>query len=371
MAQRAHGMAFRGKGVIMFCPHCNASVADGSKFCPSCGKPLETPEASPQTGQTPQYGQPLETSTPATAPVEPTAVIPPVGAASQANAAGTPTTPTPGYTPPGTVPPAATEPWYGKTWVIILFLIFFWPVGLILMWMKTCKWEKAVKVVVTVLFAVYVAASIFFVTSMMSSLTNLAATSATQSAVTSTQPSTNSGSSSDNKDSGSSSNSGSSNSGSSNSGNSGSSGSGSSGSSSSSSAINYSNTRYGYSCTLPAGFTLLSESANGDGATYFNSQYNMTVKVFGFNNTDGMDGSQLEESWWNGSTSASTQNIDNLWMFYQYDSTKEYVYAAYVGTGSIVEVDIDFPLQSDNTDEMDIASEIMVSLTPGDLTVAH
>ncbi len=275
------------------------------------------------------------------------------------------------------MPPKPESPWYGKTWVIILFLIFIWPVGIILMWMKSCTWEKAIKIVVSVLYALSIAASIFFVTSIIGAFTNYAANVNAQNAITSTQPGTSSNGSNSGKDSGGSSNpgneGGSSNSG--NSGNSGSSGgssgSGNSGTGTDSAAINYANTRFGYSCTLPAGFTLLSESANGDGATYFNSQYNMTVKVFGFNNTDGMDGSQLEESWWNGSTSASTQNLDNLWLLYQYDNSKEYVYAAYVGEGSIVEVDIDFPLQSDNTEEMDIAAEITISLTPGDLTVAH
>ncbi|MBZ9691651.1 hypothetical protein [Clostridium sp. M14] len=49
--------------------------------------------------------------------------------------------------------------WYEKTWVIILFLIFFFPVGLYLMW-KYSKWNKAVKVVLTIFFALVIIGNI-------------------------------------------------------------------------------------------------------------------------------------------------------------------------------------------------------------------
>ncbi len=44
--------------------------------------------------------------------------------------------------------------WYEQTWVIVLFLIFFWPVGLFLMW-RFADWKKAVKTIVTVVISAY------------------------------------------------------------------------------------------------------------------------------------------------------------------------------------------------------------------------
>jgi hypothetical protein len=44
-----------------------------------------------------------------------------------------------------------THPWYTHTWVIILSLIIFFPIGLILMW-KYARWSTKVKVIVTAIF---------------------------------------------------------------------------------------------------------------------------------------------------------------------------------------------------------------------------
>ena len=44
---------------------------------------------------------------------------------------------------------------YEKNWFIILMLVLFFPVGLFLMW-KNAKWHKAVKIIISVLFAVMV-----------------------------------------------------------------------------------------------------------------------------------------------------------------------------------------------------------------------
>jgi hypothetical protein len=41
--------------------------------------------------------------------------------------------------------------WYQKTWIVILFLFLFFPLGLFLMW-KYTKWSKKVKWVLTVIF---------------------------------------------------------------------------------------------------------------------------------------------------------------------------------------------------------------------------
>jgi len=44
--------------------------------------------------------------------------------------------------------------WYQKTWVIILFLFFFAPVGIILMWLCKKKWNKNLKIILSAIFAI-------------------------------------------------------------------------------------------------------------------------------------------------------------------------------------------------------------------------
>lgn len=48
--------------------------------------------------------------------------------------------------------------WYTKTWVVILLLILFWPIGLFLMWRYKKDWDKVLKIIITVLF---IAAALF------------------------------------------------------------------------------------------------------------------------------------------------------------------------------------------------------------------
>ncbi len=48
-----------------------------------------------------------------------------------------------------------THPWYTKTWVVILALWLFFPVGLYLMWRFT-RWEVWVKTVVSVIISLFV-----------------------------------------------------------------------------------------------------------------------------------------------------------------------------------------------------------------------
>lgn len=45
--------------------------------------------------------------------------------------------------------------WYEKNWAIILFLILFFPVGIFLMW-KYSNWNKILKIVISVVFALIV-----------------------------------------------------------------------------------------------------------------------------------------------------------------------------------------------------------------------
>lgn len=42
---------------------------------------------------------------------------------------------------------------YQKAWFIILFLIVFWPIGVILMW-KFANWNKIVKIIISVILAI-------------------------------------------------------------------------------------------------------------------------------------------------------------------------------------------------------------------------
>lgn len=48
------------------------------------------------------------------------------------------------------------EKWYQKSWVVVLFLLFIWPVGLFLMWKYKRNWTKIAKIIITVLIALCV-----------------------------------------------------------------------------------------------------------------------------------------------------------------------------------------------------------------------
>lgn len=47
--------------------------------------------------------------------------------------------------------PHQKEKWYQKSWVVILFLLFIWPVGLFLMWKYKNNWTKIAKIIITIL----------------------------------------------------------------------------------------------------------------------------------------------------------------------------------------------------------------------------
>ncbi|WP_079441708.1 hypothetical protein [Clostridium chromiireducens] len=48
-----------------------------------------------------------------------------------------------------------TQKWYEKNLIIILFLILFFPIGLLLMW-KYSKWDVAIKIVILIFFGLFV-----------------------------------------------------------------------------------------------------------------------------------------------------------------------------------------------------------------------
>lgn len=53
--------------------------------------------------------------------------------------------------PGGSLTPPQKPKWYTGTAAVVLFLIFFWPVGLFLMWRYKKNWNKIVKIVLTLL----------------------------------------------------------------------------------------------------------------------------------------------------------------------------------------------------------------------------
>jgi glucan phosphoethanolaminetransferase (alkaline phosphatase superfamily) len=64
----------------------------------------------------------------------------------------------------------APKKWYGETLWVVLFLLVIWPVGLVLMWLKTCTWPTIVKVVVTIVLVVFLVVWYNMVSATMSSL---------------------------------------------------------------------------------------------------------------------------------------------------------------------------------------------------------
>lgn len=73
------------------------------------------------------------------------------------------------------------QKWYEKNLAIILLLIFFFPVGLFLMW-KYSKWNKVAKIVISIFFG------IVLISNMGSKKTNQTATTKTDTAIVQEQP---------------------------------------------------------------------------------------------------------------------------------------------------------------------------------------
>lgn len=104
----------------------------------------------------------------------------------------------------------------------MLFLLFFWPVGIVLMWMKSCTWSKAVKAIVSVVLVALIAWNVSVVLNTLNSVNSAITSSSSPSVVDRLDNGSQSGSSSSGSNSGSSgSSSGSSGSGSSSSSDSG------------------------------------------------------------------------------------------------------------------------------------------------------
>ncbi len=159
----------------MNCPNCGTRNDPAALYCTNCGYALREPANSahnskytnentgfrqtsaqnpgqqppPPAGYNPYYtGNAQQTQPP-----------PAYGNYQQPPAGGYGQQPLPYGQQPYGQPPYGQQPygqpyppvkkWYEKSWVIILFLIFFWPVGVFLMW-RYAPWSKLAKIIITV-----------------------------------------------------------------------------------------------------------------------------------------------------------------------------------------------------------------------------
>lgn len=133
----------------------------------------------------------------------------------------------------------------------------------------------------------------------------------------------------------------------------------------------YTNALFGYQVDIPEGFTVGAEADNGASIVLDNSSLSMTANVTGYNNTDNLDADAVLASLWNGSEDSIARAEGNRVIIYQHDSEYEYFYWVNIGSGSINQMKIQYPLQDDNRDELDAAQLLMQGFVPGDLSLAH
>lgn len=133
----------------------------------------------------------------------------------------------------------------------------------------------------------------------------------------------------------------------------------------------YTNAVFGYQLDVPEGFVLGSEVDNGAGVILTNSSLRMVANVTGYNNVDNLDADAVMNSLWNGSEDSIARAEGNRVIIYQYDDEYEYFYWVNIGPGSINQMEIRYPLQDDNRDELDAAQLLMQGFIPGDLNTAH
>lgn len=133
----------------------------------------------------------------------------------------------------------------------------------------------------------------------------------------------------------------------------------------------YANALFGYQLDVPEGFVVGSEVDNGAGVVLTNSGLRMTVNATGYNNVDNLDADAILASLWNGSEDSIARAEGNRVVIYQYDDDYEYFYWVNIGPGSINQMEIRYPLQEDNRDELDAAQLLMQGFIPGNLDAAH
>ena len=132
------------------CQSCGEAIGASARFCGACG--AEQIEQATESSSTPaaRYcsacgaGLPSDSSfcTECGARVEEVPAAPAPSAAGAASRRS----------------PQPTQPWYTKTWAAVVALLFFFPLGLFLMW-RFQRWEVWIKTAITVvgsLFAIFI-----------------------------------------------------------------------------------------------------------------------------------------------------------------------------------------------------------------------
>lgn len=106
------------------CPECGAEVREGLTFCPKCG--MEFDDSKKERAFDPNATEERE---------------------KKKHSYGIGRTSSPKNNSP------KDKKFYERTWFIIIALIFFWPLGVFLMW-KFSEWKKAVKIIISIICAI-------------------------------------------------------------------------------------------------------------------------------------------------------------------------------------------------------------------------
>lgn len=133
----------------------------------------------------------------------------------------------------------------------------------------------------------------------------------------------------------------------------------------------YHNARFGFIVQVPDGFHVDSLIDGGDGIILANDALDMIVRVTGSNNLDGRSAQDILDAIWNQGDDSIGRAEGNRVIVYQYDEMSEYFYWIYVGSGSIDQMVIEYPVQDDNDAELAMARKLMDGFTPGRINRQH
>jgi hypothetical protein len=154
-------------------------------FHPQDGSPAPPESPGPGYWQAPD-GMWFPSDTPPYDPVEPDPASAPDGAQEGSTPAAASEAVGDHYPRPSPTPPTPAKVWYRRTWVIVVALIVFFPIGLVLVWLSS--WKMPTKIIVTSGVAVLLVVSL--ATSGSASKTTKSAQTTTSSTQATTQPPT-------------------------------------------------------------------------------------------------------------------------------------------------------------------------------------